>query len=199
MTADRSEHGFTVIELMITLAITTIASVILLNFLVSTTNVTASTDRDTRAERDAQLALRTITQDVRSANPILGSCGAGYASCLSFTVPRPSTANPSCSSTITYRRSGNDVLRDRTDQNCATNRSAAGVRVITVADATPLFSYTDGLDRTIGLTQVCSADLSQPRCVPQAKTVRINFALTYPGQKTSPLRFAASVTLRNNR
>jgi type II secretory pathway component PulJ len=198
------DEGFTVVELMITVALMTVATGILLGFLMSTTSLTASTDHDAQAERDAQLALRVITEDVRAANPILASCGTGYANCLSFKVARPSAAKPDCASTFTYKLAAGVVAQDRADTDCATNRSWTSRPIIQVVNATlptpmPVFTYADRLDRPITLTQVCSTDPSQPSCVMQARTVRITFATKYAGQKSAPLRFQAAIALRNNR
>lgn len=201
---DRGEEGFTLVELLITLLLMTIASVIILNFMINTTAVTARTDANVQAESDVQLAMRVLSQDIRAANPILGSCGTGYASCLRIRVPRPTAAAPNCISTIKYELAAGKVRQDRADAGCTTNRSWTARPVLEVSNATvspalSLFSYTDRLNRVISPTQTCSADPAQPPCVVQAKTVKISLAVAYKGQVGGPLRFQSSVALRNNR
>ena len=201
---DRRDDGFTVTELMITLMLMTIVSVLLLNFLIGTTNITAMADRDTAAESDAQLAIRVMSQDIRAANPILDACGAGYANCLQFDMPRPTDTHADCVSRITYRLASDAVVQDRTDTNCATNEGWTSRKIVDVVNATQspavaLFSYLDRLDRPISLTQACASDPASSPCVKQARTVRIALVKTYVGQQTRPLKFNASVSLRNNR
>ncbi|MGI8686482.1 MAG: prepilin-type N-terminal cleavage/methylation domain-containing protein [Acidimicrobiales bacterium] len=104
---DRAESGFTVVELVVVLALFSIVSVATLNFLDGTSRLTARTDRNAVAEADSQLALRIVTQNIRSAVPIGGPCTtttdtaspplpAGYRNCIRVTVSRNNSNGSSC-------------------------------------------------------------------------------------------------------
>lgn len=210
----RTEQGFTIVELAVTVLVLGVVVAVLLGFLDSTTSVTARSTRNVEAEQAGQLALRTISQDVRGANPIAAtypttptSCAAGgtypasYGNCLRFVVVRSDVAGPSCTgpdgllvqapySRITYTLVGERVLQDRTDysSSCSVTRSYTGRRIIedvVNGAGSPLFTL---LDRAGNVTTAAA----------NAASVRISLDVRY--QEGAPLlRLASTVALRNYR
>lgn len=210
----RPQDGFTILELMVTVLLLTVVGAVLFDFLDSTTAVTARATRNVSAEQAGQLALRTLTQDIRGANPVAStypttptSCPAGgsypasYGRCLRLVMVRSDTAGPTCIgpdglavqspySVITYALAGERVLQDRTDYTagCVVSRSWAGRVIIEGAvnpAGTPLFTF---LDRN----GVATTDLASGSSVRVAITVRY--------QPNAPLlSLASTVALRNYR
>lgn len=195
----KREHGFTVAELAVTVLIFAIVSFVIFDFLDRTTSSTNRAISNVNAEQTAQIALRTMTQDIRSANPIGSECTApypsNYASCLRFTVPRPTAANPNCESSITYGLISGVVKGIRTDTNCATAVSTARDLITVVNPATtPLFTYYDSKGKQMPLPPASGA-------VPPAaaKSVKIALVVKYTGQTSDPLVLSSVAALRNNR
>lgn len=164
----RREDGFTVAELAVVVMLLAIVTLITFSFLDSTTATTARATRNAQAEMDAQIALRTMTEDIRSANPISGTypsggtCPAGgsfpsgYASCLRFTIVATTSSAycidpevgriPAPYSRITYGLAGGVVRQDRTDYSatCGVVRSYTGrpvIRNVVNPASQPLFTY----------------------------------------------------------
>lgn len=204
----RTDEGFTVAEMAVALIIFGVVSLIIFNFLDSTTGITARTTSDVRLEQDAQVALRQMTQDIRSANPIgsaTASCGTlTYADCLPFTVKRPmddpsSNGYGKCASAFVYRNTASVVKVDRTDSNCPQDRSVANRDVIVVLNSSsqPLFTYFDRLGKEIPIATPCTNSPTAP-CVAQARAVLITLHASYQGQSGS-LKLTSFASLRNNR
>lgn len=199
----RDEQGMTVAELAVVLLILSLVTLSILGFLDQVTSVTAQTTGNTQAEVEGQGALRTISQDLRAANPVTGTCGPGYATCISFEVPRPgpSAAITTCKSAITYRLANNVVHRTRTDTgDCATDRSRTEHALITVhGSQTTLFQYFDRLGKPISPTQTCPVNPTDPPCPLGTKSIKVNLVLDFPGQRNGLLRLATTAALRNTR
>ncbi|HUR17403.1 MAG TPA: prepilin-type N-terminal cleavage/methylation domain-containing protein [Acidimicrobiales bacterium] len=202
------EEGFTLVELVITLLLLSIVSFMLLNFLDSTTKLTNRANLHSLAEQDGQLALRTLTQDLRSANPIIGSCGGSYADCIQFDVQRPSAANRTCEkTTFTYRVVAGTLTRTKTVTNWASTTCAAPQTATypllgsmvnsSVTPAVSLFTYFDRNGAVLNPATQASL-IPQKPSAGGAASVKVSFVVRY--QTRSPeLRLSGSVSLRNNR
>lgn len=140
----KREDGFTAAELIVACGLVAVVAAITFGFVDQTTKVSNRTTRSVQTERDTQLALRVLTQDIRGANPISATyptapsacppgvgfppatAGAtGYTNCLRFALTH-STSAAFCLSTefgkvprpysiVTYGLRDNILYEDRTD------------------------------------------------------------------------------------
>lgn len=204
----RPEGGFTIVEAVVTTAILLTATVISFNFLISATNATQKAAKVTTTENNTRLALRQITEDLRSANPIAtaypatsscaaGSYPSGYPTCVSFTVSRATTAGQACPKTVmTYGLVNGSVKQDRVDYNAScvatstvTNRTVLSSVVNPTTN--PLFRFFDSSGNQIATTQPASSFAS-------AASVQVTVVSQY--QSGSPtLTVSSTAALRNNR
>jgi len=150
----RDERGFTITELVVAVGLMSIVMVISLTFLDQATNVSSRAIKDVNTENDARLVLRTITQDLRAAQPstidfsgAVSTCPSPSTpgTCIHFTIVRDTAANPGCESDITYGLIGTAIKESRQDYGCVRNITLTGKTVITnLANGTsPLFTYYD--------------------------------------------------------
>jgi type II secretory pathway pseudopilin PulG len=191
------EDGVTLVELLVTMAITLVVSGMILGFLQNTTTVVARTSNDVQAENDARLALRTMAADIRAADPATiafagapaGACPATptTGTCLRFTVRRGTTAAPNCVSTVTYGLLSGLVRQTRSDANCTTNVSIARPLISNVANGTTaLFTYYDAQGNALTSGQAA------------ATTIKVTLVVTYTGGQ-APLTLTSVLALRNAR
>lgn len=204
MSKSEREQGFTVAELAVTVIILGVVTLIIFSFLDSTSVFAQRTDENVRAEEAGSLALRTMAREIRAANPIGAPCspGGGYDQCLQFTVQRPSSSNPNCSTAIRYRLASGSILQDLTDSNCASARNWTErpvVAVVNNSSADRPFRYFDRLGNEIAVTTTCSPDPSQPACVLKSKSVKITLKLTHFRRTAQPIELSTFAALRNSR
>lgn len=204
MSMPQREEGYTVAEMAVAMLILGVVTLIIFSFLDSTTAFAQRTDENVRTEESGSLALRTMAREIRAANPLGAPCTAGgaYDRCLRFVVRRPTTANPTCSTTIRYRLAGGQILQDLTDADCATSRSWTDRSVIPVVNnptTDPPFRYFDRLGNEIAIATACSPDPSQPACVLKAKSVKITLKLTHFRRTGQPIELSTFAALRNSR
>lgn len=221
----KNEDGFTLIEVLVTGAVMVLVAFATLQFFDSTTNLSTRTNRNIEAEKDAEIALKSMTQDIRGANPIsatyptTSSCaaglsfstGSGYPNCLRFVVTHSANANQFCIDAEvgrvaapytrhTYGLVGQSVLHDRTEYNadCSvdTARSATGLVVITsVVNASQ--PGAPPLFRYYN-RQGAQITTTTATNVVNAATVHVDLVIQY--RETAPLLKLTSVaSLRNNR
>jgi prepilin-type N-terminal cleavage/methylation domain-containing protein len=197
-----ADDGFTLVELMVVLALFSIVSVIAFNFLNSTTSHVGKATNDALAEDNARLALRTVTEDVRGAahDATLAfasstACAAGPnpSTCISFTVKRPTTAKPDCISQLAYGLVGTTLRGTRSDTNCATSVSYTGKIVLSSLSngTTPVFTYFGGDGSPLSASQL-TADPTRVAAV--GITLKIQFQANAPA-----ITMASVATLRNAR
>ncbi len=191
------EDGVTLVELLVVMAISLVVAGVILGFLETTTSVVARTSNDVQAENDGRLALRTMTQDIRAANPssiaftspTVGACPTTPSpnNCLSFTILRNTSAAPTCRSTVTYGLVGDQVQQTRSDANCPTPLSITRPLIGNLANGTtPLFSYYDAQGNQLTSGQAT------------AKTLKVTLVVTYTGGQ-APLVLTSALALRNAR
>lgn len=208
------QRGMTVVELAVGVMLVGIVGAVLLSFLDSTTSVTARATSHVQAERDGQLAMRTMSQDVRGANPIIstyptaptscpssGSYPGSYPTCLRVVVVHATAAGATCTgpggfvvqapfSAVTYAKVGSQVLRDKVDYSStctvtAATRGRVVMEDLDTASSTPLFTM---LDRTgVATTEPANAS-----------SIRIQMDVRYKSD-APPLQLSSTVALRNNR
>ena len=141
----RSEDdGFTLVELLVTVVLISVVSIITLGFMDSVTSVSGKASRHVISESEAQVVLREMTQEIRSANPISaiyptgGTCptgtgfppvtaaGTGYRNCIRFLSVRSTAVSTFCNdpevgrvpapySVISYGLVSGTLYKHRTD------------------------------------------------------------------------------------
>jgi prepilin-type N-terminal cleavage/methylation domain-containing protein len=196
---DRDQAGMTLVELVVVMAISLLVGGILLGFLDNTTSVVGRATGDVQAENDAQLALRTMTQDIRAARPssisftsLIPTAGAcpttpTAASCLSFRIHRGTATRPNCQTTVTYGLLAGWVQQTRSDADCASNITISRRLIGNVANlSTPLFTYYGA-----GGTALSSGHAA-------ATSVKVTLVVTYRGGQ-QPLTLTSTLSLRNAR
>lgn len=222
----RREDGFTVVETLVVAILVVAVAFIAYGFIDSTTTTTARTNRNVQAEKDAHLALRVITQDIRAANPISAThpsaaspssttCDAGsfpsaYSTCLRF-VMVSSTSGSFCIdpevgrvgapySRITYGLKNGAVLQDRTDYSatCSVVRSYTGRSIVErVVNATTSPPTPLFTYYTEAGQPITSLTTSN---VVNAGAVEVALALSYQNTGgAQELLFKSTASLRNNR
>jgi prepilin-type N-terminal cleavage/methylation domain-containing protein len=191
------EDGLTLVELLVVMAISLLVAGLVLGFLQTTTSAVARTSNDVQAENDARLALRTMTQDIRAADPssisftssVAGACPTTPTpgTCLSFTILRDTAAAPTCRSTVTYGLFTDHVQQTRNNANCPTTASIARPLISSLSNGTtPLFTYYDDQGNLLSSGQ------------DTAKAIKVTVVVTYTGGK-GPLTLTSTLALRNAR
>jgi hypothetical protein len=198
---------------MMVLVILSLVSAVVFGFLAQATETTTRSNLNEQAQRDALIAVRTITANLRgvsaisSTYPATATCPSGgsyaspytgYQNCLKFTISRPATGAATCPKTeVTYGLVNNNLLVDRVeyDTACAVTRTTSALPLLTgvinTTSGTPLFTYYSRSDIDM---------LTSPFLNPTgAAAIRLNLKVQYKGQKTTPLNFSAVVALRNKR
>ena len=212
---DRNEDGTSLVELMVVLLLLSIVGVILFGFLWSVVNTTTRATSNTEAEKAVALALRPLTENVRSASTIsvtypsattacpVGSFPTGYTNCLSFTIGRPSAGALTCPKSVyNYGLKSDGVLReDRTDYTlvggvCSVSLSYTARPLLknVVNGTTPLFTYFDAFGNKID--PAAAGQTTTP--FKNAVTIRISVLEQYRvGSPT--LNYTSDLAVRNNR
>jgi prepilin-type N-terminal cleavage/methylation domain-containing protein len=215
----RGEKGVTLVELLVTMTLMSVVSLIVFSVLVGTTNITARASNGTNAENNARIALRSIAEDLRSAEqiratssstacPTGSSFPAAFGNCINFLVPHEVTFNATSTtvaagakpiacpfSLIVYGLSAGAIREDRTDYNasCQPTVSSPGRVVLSGVSNTsqPLFTYYDGYGNVLGSTNTIADYVN-------AASVSVQLTLTY--QKGAPdVSLMTTAALRNNR
>ena len=203
---DRSEDGFTMVELLVTMMILAIVLAIGFSFLVQATALTARSERNVQAEKDAQFALRTITQELRGLDPSETSActHSGWPTdprdCLKFTVRRNSSASYPCPKTVfSVAIVGTELKLDREDYNavgatCPTvSRSALNRTVLSGvvnSSSEDLFTFYGSDATTLDPTPASFSFGSVDSVLMQIKLRHTNGA--------APIDLRTVVALRNN-
>lgn len=207
----RGEEGVTLVELLVTMLILSIVSLMLFTFMDGITSVTARTERHVQAEQDAQIVLRKMTEEIRAANPILDSAGcagaaSGFADCLRFDIQRTTEFEKPCvRRTVSYKlnRTAQVITRDATDwvwssaiSGCVVANTTTRVVIesLNYPTSTPLFVYTDNAGDPVGPTLI-----TLPPNQDGTAAVKVNLRLNYQKRNAPSLVLSSNAVLRNNR
>lgn len=211
------DDGLTIIELLVVLVLLSIVSVFLYSFLDNTTSISARVDDHNAAEREAIIAMRRMTQDVRSANPVLTTsagipecptayAGLAYGNCLQVILSRNTnlTGAVFCSMSgrevalpfrrVVFRLQGASVLEDRYEHttSCSIPSSSSTDRPVLAELANPsgtrLFTF---LDRQ-------GAAIATGSSIANVASIRVNVVVNYRAN-SNPLNLTSVVALRNYR
>lgn len=213
----RNQRGFTAIELVVTVLLFSIVLIMMLNFLDSTSQLSSRATLHAQAERDAKVAMRVISQDLRAANPITsGVCSAGgttYRDCITFEIQRAAQFGRSCEKTVvSYALVGTAVRRSLTENSwsasagaCVVTRSISGLTLLSPVlntSVSPVKSFLTYYDnKGIVLNPATAADLAKIPLKPAnggTASIKVSVLKRYkPGAPN--LDLVSVVSLRNNR
>lgn len=208
------EQGMTLVEVSVTMLILAIVLVMAFDFLDRTTKIAVSTDTHARTEDDTQRVLRTVTQHIRGAFPIEGTCTtAGYSTsydnCVRFSVPRNESGFGGCTRSEFViglvdapdpaPADEKQLVYDRVEHSSTscgagtlTDKRLLLDRVVNTPAPTPepLFTYygADGV-RIVPSTAAAS--------IPSAATVVVNLRVRHR-TGSNPIVLSSSAALRNN-
>lgn len=203
----RDEAGVTIVEVTLTMLILAIVLTVAFDFLDRATVIATRTDAQAQAEGDTQQALRTVTQHLRGAFPIVGTCNTvgyptTYENCVRFEVPRAVSAQGSCANKTVFviglvadptpKVVGEKLLvydrQEHTGTTTCTTATNLSKRVLLrrVANATtqPLFTYY-------------GSDGNAAAAVPAAATVKVTLHVRYR-TGSDAIVMSSSAALRNN-
>jgi prepilin-type N-terminal cleavage/methylation domain-containing protein len=217
------ERGVTLVEMMLTMLILSIVLLTAFDFLDRTSMLTLRADAHGQAEHEVQTAMRTLSQNVRSAAAIGDPCTAatdtpppnhsalpaGYTNCLRFTVPRTTTALDTCAKTEFVYALVTVTSNNKTTRRLVENRQEFTGTAASCTAGTPRKRRTLVSDIANTTTPpqplftylaangavISAADTA---AVKKAIAVRMTLAVKYR-QAAPPLVLTSSATLRNVR
>ncbi|HEX2698983.1 MAG TPA: prepilin-type N-terminal cleavage/methylation domain-containing protein [Acidimicrobiales bacterium] len=205
----RDDDGFTMIELAVTMLLLSIVSAMLYGFLNSTSSATARISLHTRAQRDAELAMRTITQDLRAASPITSAPCGSYANCIAFELQRASATGHDCEKTVIGYALASGTLRRSLTENtwsgsaCTVTRSVTNLPLLvsvvnaTVTPTVPMLVYYDNKGVLLDPATQATTLVKKPAQGGTA-TIKVNFVVQYKSD-APPLKLTGLAALRNSR
>jgi len=216
----RGERGITLVELLVTMVLMSVVSLIVFSVLVGTTRLASRADNGTSAENNGRLALRTLSEDLRSAEQIGTSASttacptgttfpAAFGNCVSFLVPHEVSASATSTtiapgalpiacpfSKVVYGLKSGVIREDRTDYNasCQAVATSLGKPILSAIDntsSTPLFTFYDSYGNQLSASNTIS-DYTN------AGSVSLQVLLNY--QNGAPdISLMTTSALRNNR
>lgn len=205
--AVRDERGVTVVEVMVTMLVLAIVTFMAFDFLDRSTRIAVRTETQAQAEDDTQRSLRTVTQHLRGALPITGTCTTAsypttYGNCVRFNVPRGTSGFSTCARTefamgLLGTGTEKQLVYDRQEftgtTTCAAGPLSSGSvlleRVVNTA-AQPLFTYY-GDDGSVIDPATAAAS------VPGAASVKVSLHVRFRTD-ADPILMSSVAALRNN-
>lgn len=207
--AERDERGMTVPEVAVVTFILSIVVLVMFGFLDQVTRVAGRADRHAVVEGEAQLALRTATQNIRGALPLSPCTSDGlnpglptsFADCLKVRVSRATAGVAGCPYTqyayaVVDYAGVRKLVENREEVSCTGTVSGARLRRVLIENvansgsAEPLFTYYRDDGTTIAATDTAA--------VPRAASLRMLLKVKYEAGAPA-LSFASVVAPRNNR
>ena len=199
--ASRDEDGFTIIEMAITVMLLGIVSFVLFSFLDSSMKITTRASKDLQAEQRMTIALRQMTQEIRSADSVTQCAGnVSYKTCIVIDVPRETMLGAACPlRRITYQLVGTTVRETRVTYPaaaCSPTTTTYNARpvlegVVNTA-AQPLFTFYDQAGTTF------DPDVS-PGLVASAGSVKTSIKVNYGVSGAPVISLDSMAALRNQR
>ena len=206
---ERSESGFSVLELLIVMALLGIVMSVVGAGLISMTETTRSTEERSFADTELRNALERIARDLRAANPIdVQSPVSLYDTQVAFEV-FCSTVGGTCDSDnlrqMVYRvnanvlevSAGGGAFQPLLEPDSGSSLPLTSRQFAVVNSATePVFTYLD-IDGDVIPTGGASP-ASPERFRDCTRAVRIHIKMiTEPGNTLAPADITTTVTLRN--
>lgn len=192
----RDDAGFSIVEQIVTVAILGVVLAIVFTFLINATMITGRADANVKMEQNGLIALRTMTEDLRSAR-VLSTCSSTqtYDKCVNIEISKATVAGATCPKRVVqYYVSGTDLKMTLNEYaaNCTTV-TKSGTRILLAGVQTSsIFTYY-GND---GVTAInLSTDAAK---VPQARAVKVAFDVQYR-KAAKNVSLSSVASLRNNR
>lgn len=217
-----SESGFTIVELSVVLLLLGIVSALIFGFLNTATQTAARGVRNSETERAAELVMRQMDSDIRSAAEILTtyptapsttcttggsfttSPFAGFNNCLRLSIYRPTTLGtdncPRTEVTYGYSPSTSRLQVDRVEHEIVsgvcvaqtTTRNKVLLARVVNTAADPLFTYYGSAGQNL---------LASPVTNPATpvRSIRVTVKSRYSDNQSDVLTFSNVIALRNQR
>lgn len=216
------ETGFTLVELLVTVVLISVVSIITLGFMDSVTSVSGKASRHVISERGAQVVLREMTQEIRGANPVSaiypsgGTCpsgtgfppatagGTGYLNCMRFFLVHSTAVGTYCNdpevgrlpapySIITYGLVSGRLYKHRTDYSAT---------CVATVGSTPgrvlLRGLTNGASKPL-FTYFDRTGVKIPDTATVVNAGSVKVTLMVPYDQSSPsLELTSVASFRNN-
>lgn len=210
----------TMVELLVVVVLLSIVAVIMYGFLDNTTNTSQRVEDNVTAERDAMIALRRVSQDVRSANPVvttsagIPTCpkvGISYGNCLEVVLSRNANLTSAVQCDIgngrvvalpfrrtTYWLQNEQVWERRAEHSGAT--AAACTTPASVLDNRPVIAEVTnpGAATLFSFLDRDGAAIASGGALTNVAAVRINLQITFR-RGVAPLTLSSVAALRNYR
>jgi type II secretory pathway pseudopilin PulG len=189
------EAGVTLVELVVVTAVMSLVLVMVLNFLMNATWVTARADADTKAEQDGITALRTVAEDVRSAKTLSACTGFTFDQCVTVEILKATASGVTCPKRIaTYRVISGNLNQTYNDYaaNCTTVTKTVNRTLIAGVQSASIFTYY-GADGLTPLNLTVSTDVAK---VPATPVVKIALSVQYR-KNTAAIPLSTFASLRN--
>lgn len=191
----RDERGFTLIELTVTAAVLVIATFGLFSFLDGTTNVTSRVGKNVTREEDLQIALRTITSDLRSSENVTACSSIDYRTCVTVDIPRAEGSASCPAKTLSYWLASSTIYESRVDYSsaCASTTVWTNRTLLTGVTSTgTIFTYYDENGTAIN-------PLTNASSIPSAASIAVSLAISQGNANAPNLTLRGVAALRNNR
>lgn len=193
----RDEAGFTMAEQVVVVGVLSVVLVIVFGFMMNATQTTTRADASVRAEQEAINALRTVTEDLRSAtDESLALCaGFTYDKCVTFSISKVTTGTDPCPKRVLkYWVDGTTLKQQLTDYaaNCTTVTRSGTRELIKGVQSTSIFTYY----ASDGVTPLTLP--GQDASVPNTPAVKVSLSIKFRNN-APPLELSSFASLRNNR
>lgn len=208
------DAGTTLVELLVTVLLVGIVSVMMFGFLVNMTTLTSRTESDVEAEKLGQLVLKEMSRDIRGAATISvdpgsgagATCPAGgvyaspytgYGQCLAFTISEPTDGVSDCPRTEVRYGVASQVLRqDKAVYKlvggaCTLTSQTTGRVMMTGVTNTDVLRYYDGQ----GTNMLTASPARPPR---DARSIEVHLRKQYK-PNVAPITMRSVLSLRNKR
>lgn len=162
--------GFTLIEVLVVLLITTIIATIAGNALISLSSTASRTDSMVQEEQTASTVLAQLTEDIRSAVAISFPSGTSPSSELELTVIGTSLCSSGTTTTttggVTYKTvlwvvgSTGTLTREQQNSSCAFIQSPLQLNYLVNTASEPVFSYSDDQGEPVPLPTATPAPVT---------------------------------------
>src|SRR5581483_1435004 len=130
-----SESGFTLVEMLVAVAASSLLLLGIGNFLVSAMNSQVFTSSESATVNETRNAMQQIEKEIRGANSISWTCGSATGNCLQMDAQKAADGPAPNTRTVKYVYASSALTRQVFDSNTST-WGAAQVIISRVANIT---------------------------------------------------------------